>query len=151
MGGISSFEPNINSKIPLEWDNILALDPGKSTGICVVRGNLFGSKTILFGDELWDFLDKTISSEHINKVVIENFLLYAQSIKRLVMDDLLPCRIIGVVEFLCFKHNKPLKKQMATQVKTFWTDDRLKYFGVNASNLHEKDAARHALEFMRKK
>ncbi len=130
-----------------EGENIFAIDPGETSGLCYVCNDVPYFDIVKYGPELYAILDK-IPKMNISVIVCEDYKLYPGMENRLTMDNFIAPKIIGAVEYLCHIARIPLKLQMAAHVKPFWTDARLKEFGYWTSNKHKRDSARHALNFL---
>lgn len=79
-------------------------------------------------------------------IIIEKFTLYPHKAKALINDPMLTPQIIGKIKewFEGFK----IVEQSAQVGKGFWTDTKLKAAGIWPHNRHERDAVRHALQFL---
>ena len=114
-----------NRKIP---KRLLSIDPGKVSGWA-----LFSYEMLYFCGKIkwtqeygWDPIVDKISKLTPDVVVCEDYRIYSG--KRLVQawSPVDTIRIIGAIEFVC-RHDKiKLVKQMATGVKKFVSDDKLK-------------------------
>lgn len=123
----------------------LAIDPGKTTGLCI--GHKDGVSLTLrplqheFNHrELWDYLD-TLGPE---SVICESFEYRNRARAGL---DLTPVELIGVIKL--WAHNGvPLYLQSAAQGKGHFSDQKLKDRGVYKRGVpHGMDATRHLLHW----
>lgn len=96
-------------------------------------------------------------------VVMENYVLYRDRSSNQINSELETPRLLGVLQWFCWKLKQNYSLQLASSVKTRWADDllfreRIIYRDRNVvrhtdSNLtlnsnHERDALRHALHFI---
>ena len=126
----------------------LALDPGGTSGyaICDIESlskiNLYWNQAKLNESELHDLL----SSYEPNFVICEDFEYRNKARSGL---DLTAPRLIGVVKLYCEKTNTKLKLQKAATGKTFWTDQKLRFYDLyRRGTPHGRDAERHLLYWL---
>lgn len=130
--------------------NLLAIDPGKHTGVVEIRNNaLFKASTLDF-TELMDGLN--CGQWIYYKIwIIERFSLYPWKSRSLSFSECLPAQIIGAIKLYSHQQNIKLILQTAGIVKGAITDEHLKSMKIHwfkkLKNKHERDAARHALYF----
>lgn len=122
---------------------ILAIDPGLATG--VVYGTPFSFINATYGfPEVYEKLDLLISSGKFDTVVIENFLISAQTGKKTQATWSL--RIIGMVEYVCLRENVEMVLQTPSAAKNFIDDKKLKKYNMYfRGEGHDRDAGRHFL------
>ena len=93
-------------------------------------------------------------------VVIEDYLLYANKAMSQTNSHFETSRLIGLLQWYCWKNQIPLEFQTASQVKVRWNDEILvfkKFIKKKGNgytlpdgtelNRHCKDAIRHAAHF----
>jgi hypothetical protein len=152
-----------NKMIQLPNINIIAFDPGETTGIArVVNGQLKWTGVMSHEEILQAVATDTLESLHLGPLsmdfhmVYEQFLLYLHRGKSLSYNTLIPVRVIGYLEVWAKRCGLPFYPNMAVHVKQFADDAKLEAFdfmpkrwGPNDETFeHRKDACRHALYFM---
>lgn len=95
-------------------------------------------------------------------VVIEQYVLYKDRAASQTNSQMETCRLIGLMQWWCWKHHQPYVLQLASQVKQRWSDEILLRDGIiyrsgkklfhTQSNLglslsHTRDAFRHAQHY----
>ena len=128
-------------------EKIIAFDPGKVTGICVIYNECAEFGHFEYGSDLFNWLEKLEKNNTFDAYICEDYKVYPGMGERLIMDSIIPARIIGILEYIAHKQSKKFVLQLAAHVKAFWTDDKLKEYGCYSTNKHERDAARHALKY----
>ena len=136
--------------------NILALDPGETSGVAQMIREGDDSLTISQFQKNtsiieWgvDAFDSLISFYTPSFVIIEDYRIYSWRTKEHTWASLHTPRLIGVVECLCRLKRIPLIKQSAQVGKAFVTDARLKEWNLyKVANPHSNDATRHLLQFL---
>lgn len=142
--------------------NILALDPGGTTGVCVFSWP--HSRQIKPREDLSQYLIFTtqINSNHLPKIseelsniivkyspeylIFEHFGLYGHKAQSLIGSDMLTSQVIGIIKIVAYNFNIECIEQMAANVKLFYTDSKLKNHNVYLkATKHARDAVRHAL------
>ena len=134
--------------------NLLAVDPGKHTGIVEIRnGALFRASTL----DPKEMLEGLICGQWIyyKTWIVERFSLYPWKSRALSFSECLPAQLIGAIKLHTCQQNIELVLQTAGVVKGAITDEQLKRMKTDWSgklkNKHERDAARHALYYLIKK
>ncbi len=97
-------------------------------------------------------------------VVIEEYLLYKERSMNQINSKMETCRLIGVMQYICWKLKQDYSMQLASSVKNRWSDELLLREQIlyrNRNNLihtesnlslglgHTRDAFRHAIHFAR--
>ena len=123
---------------------ILALDPGRTTGVAyfpdadefhVEQRELPYSHKALYNH---------LRLVNPDIIVCESFVY-----QRRDKVDLSPVEMIGVTKLYCERAGISYHEQTPSQAKTFWTDKKIKTCGLWVpGNPHAIDAARHLLYFM---
>lgn len=129
--------------------NIIALDPGKTTGVVVKEGGTvvtheqmdFMEVASFFHDYLWAHKDEDV------KVVVEAFIITMHTAKNTQAPWSL--ELIGVFRYLTERiTGGSIILQKPSDAKRFASDERLKLMGYYARGKgHANDAARHLLLF----
>lgn len=136
--------------------HLIAIDPGKMTGWSEVT---YTSDTIvnvtsveLTVEEVWDIFVNTIDypDEHAKPdvIVIEDFRITTGTGKLGSPDWSL--RLIGAVEYICYKNDIKLVKQMPSNAKAFSTNEKLRAVDMwhKGGAGHANDSLRHAMLYM---
>lgn len=123
---------------------ILAVDPGGTTGfVHYERADDSESFIPHQMDDRNEFMwsvDESFAG--LNVVVCEDFRITGQTAKKSPQADAL--KIIGALDYLCFKHEVQFVLQTPADAKRFATDSRLKKAGMwTPGRKHANDAARH--------
>lgn len=122
---------------------ILSLDPGETTGICLLDTpmSVCYSGQIQDEDTLFQFLE----DQDYDEVVIEGFRLSPLKVKHMSHSDLVTVQLIGKVKHWCRRNDVLVSEQSPSQ-KRFFTNDVLRTVGVYQPGMpHANDAVRHAL------
>ncbi len=135
---------------------LVAIDPGHTTGHACFKGTeLSYSKQVRTenmsesGSWMWDVIGVGDSTFHPDRVVIEDYRIYGWRAKHHSWSGVHTARLIGAIEYVCSKHNIMLIKQSAQSGKGFWTDKKLKEFGMHEPGArHSCDAIRHGLHWL---
>jgi len=133
-------------------DTVLALDPGKFTGLALIQPHV---STHVLSSEL--DVDAVVSAfqkirDHVGhqhlEVVMEAFTISERTIKTALSLDALD--LIGYVKLSCTTAGIPFKLQLPAQAKSFATDSKLKAIGWydRTPDGHKNDALRHLLVYM---
>lgn len=137
---------------------IWAIDPGPHTGIFYV---LYGLGQFRYNRVTLDYTDSLVQNPHENlhlwlmqnvnpstdEVVYEPFEFRKEERDREYIDYTTG-EYVGVIALYCQQTGTPSHRQMASQVMSFWTDDKLKRVGLyvpGKEHRHERDATRHWL------
>lgn len=125
---------------------IIALDPGGTTGWCLVnaKGLIIDYGQLV--DEHHAKLYDLLTNEHPDTVICERFMH-----RQTLGVDQTALEYIGVAKLWCEIEQVPLVMQTAAQAKGFWTDTKLKDINLyKANKRHAMDAIRHALVYLMK-
>jgi hypothetical protein len=160
---------------------ILALDPsgayyeGKgTTGWCVYNCDMSCISLAGFIEAkhydtrlgYWDkhlallrkFVERYKNQLHI---VIEDYRLYASKASNQINSSMETCKLIGILQYFCEANQIPYTMQLASEVKTRWTDAILFHKNLivhtkrkctlpdkkTEVNKHARDAIRHAVHY----
>lgn len=131
--------------------NLLAIDPGKATGILEIRNDTFFKSYTLNHAEL----NKSLAYgywAHYNIWVIESFSIYPWKSRALAFSECLPAQIIGAIKLYSYQQDINLTFQNAGLVKGSLTNEQLKDMKIpwlkKLKNQHERDAAKHAIYYL---
>jgi len=139
-----------DDKVPV---SLLCLDPGETTGYAIFHGSKLTSwgqtATVNKDDLLWNNLEEILMSQEHDFVVCENYRVYQHKLDRHSFSAIPTLRLIGAIDYHCWKHHRPVQYQMASQAKAFVTDRKLKEWGFWKEGMkHSRDAIRHGLYFL---
>ena len=129
--------------------SILTLDPGESTGWCL----LTHSNDILAGTKPKDYLTvaQLIENASPDIVVYETFNLYPGKAQKLIWNSFYPCEVIGVIRYICTRDAIPCLGQ-APPVKKYAGPLPKKFVDLSRKERlteHSKDACRHLCYYLR--
>lgn len=129
---------------------ILALDPGGTTGYAVYDSD--DNRCLEIGQfKAWEDLDFLIVSGSMwsppDVVVYEDFRIYPSAAKSLSWQELIAPQVIGVIRYLCERHNVLCEAQMASYRKS----GNRPYVGNAPTTYHERDALLHAIAYARRR
>lgn len=165
----------------MNYELILSLDPSGSftegkgtTGWCIFHTienqiTLGGCLKADHYDKMEVYWDQHLSLIHKYYkrygdkmiVVIEDYLLYASKATDQINSRMETPKLIGILQHYCWQRQIPYHMQMASEVKSRWTDEILahkKYLSKKGRvfiipstgevlNQHCKDAIRHAVHY----
>ena len=124
--------------------NVLAVDPGKATGLAGQYDGEFWS-TILPWYEAMALIEEHLAAGTIELVVCEDYRITKNTLTK-GADAHWPMGGLGIVSYFAEKHGVPAKKYSPSEAKSFSTDDKLKRLGWHKTGPgHDNDAARHLL------
>lgn len=124
---------------------ILSLDPGYTTGYAVGKTTgprkfeFINAGEILF-DSRFEELDRLFKTYQPHHVVIEDFILYKDKAVAQAGSRIPSSRIIGAVDYICFKYGIALTFQTASSRKSVRIPDAIKERFPSA---HARDAYQH--------
>lgn len=131
---------------------ILALDPGKTTGICLatLTDKLYVAphQDMLTLGATYNLLRWFCDARSNNTHIIYEDFEYRNNARMGL--NLVPVKVIGIIELFKEWHEPfvTFTKQSAATGKAFYNDDRLKELGVYAvGKQHGRDATRHLLQW----
>jgi hypothetical protein len=137
---------------------LLALDPGETTGYAVFQGQPETGYDWLAIDQIktWPEHDAysniwmLLQSEKPSLVVNESYRIYDWKSDDHKWSQVNTVQVIGCIWTLCFHYEiQRAGEQSAQNAKGFWTDERLKEFGLYFPAIrHGRDATRHALHYL---
>lgn len=132
----------------------------------IVRGYVSAEKYAC-AEEYWDSILGFIRLNHDKYrnnliVVIEDYILYREESKGQTNSKMETSRLIGAMQYLCWRLKQPYSMQLASQVKHRWSDElllreRILYkegknlkhtqSGMSLGLSHTRDAFRHAQHY----
>lgn len=122
---------------------IIAVDPGKNTGIATfdrVEGTVKATQD-LDQQMTCDMVYELMMVSHVELVVCESFTVTGSKVVTFQPYSL---EIIGMLRWLCERNDVPFVEQTPRDAKTFATDDRLRKMGwYLPGKKHANDAQRH--------
>ena len=132
--------------LPLEQRIIIAVDPGKMTGLANLALGEFNSGQVPLGEYLIN-IDRALEQGMRPTLVCEDFIYTTETAKK--TRQTWSTEGIGVLRFLAQKYDLSFNLQSPASAKRFATDDKLKAMGwYNPSKGgHANDAARHLLVY----
>lgn len=137
--------------------NIMAFDPGETTGFCVFNGaELDEAKQLItktVDDKTFNVLkDEFEVNTHkhalhpVDEVVIEDYRVYGWKTEEHSFAGLHTPKLIGMIITLCIIYKLPYTLRMAQPAKAFVTDQKLEDWKLyNEGQRHSRDAMRHAI------
>lgn len=131
-------------------NNLLSLDPGRTTGYCLARMNV-GTCELAYNEAQLSPADLLLTLQDIEPeaIIYEDFNFRNRQ-KQRDKVDLFSVQLIGVIEaYASLNPSTGLKKQTPAQGKGHYNDDALKRLGLyQQGTVHGRDAARHMLQYM---
>lgn len=140
-------------KLPFKEQNLLALDPGETTGWSNFQNNSDG--LILLGRfgqvKTWPEEDMVKSLTGLfdlikpDTVVYERYAVYAWRAREHTWSNVPTLQIIGCIRTLCLQRGiQNVHEQTAQIAKGFCTDDNLRMWGLyERGQRHARDSIRH--------
>jgi hypothetical protein len=156
---------NEAKKVSPFYGRVLALDPGETTGFAV-----FDSRPDGVGEtakaRLVDWMEINQIKTWPERDCVQNLTALFDRIRPTILvyesyrvydwksDDhkwspVHTTQVIGSIWTLAIQRSIPRCEQSAQNAKGFWTDDRLKDYGIYLKAVkHGRDATRHAMHFL---
>lgn len=153
------------SKEDLYLGRVLALDPGETTGWCLMQ-LVKGNSDVLRAAEVRPsycagqvltspvehavtILTKLIDEQKPDHIVYEDYKVYAWKTKDHSWASLHTPQLIGTIRTIASQKGIPTSCEMAQQPKQFVTDEKLREWGIYLRGLkHARDAMKHAIYFL---
>lgn len=134
---------------------ILSIDIGETTGYTFSRNSkILESDQITFynkKDILFSQIEYLLMKHSISYAICESYRVYSHKLKTHANSDIVTLRMIGIIQYICFKMAIPLKFQSASEAKTIVTDSRLKECNLFLKGKrHARDSIRHTILFLLK-
>lgn len=136
---------------PLE-QNILSLDPGETTGWATLQDghkiqvSQQPTKSVVQG---FKWLEEQLLCQPTDHIRCEDYRVYEWKAADHSWSPVHTIRWIGAIEVLAYLERVPLTFCMAQHAKAWWTDEKLKHFGLWPTGLrHGRDALRHLLYYI---
>ena len=127
--------------------SVLAVDPGRTTGFVIWRdGERFEKE--LDAETFLAYIAPSIEKGEFDYVVCERYIITTQTAK--LSQAPWSLEQIGVLRFLCARHNIPFVLQNVSDAKRFANEQRLKQirWARPKGGGHARDAQRHLLLFL---
>jgi len=127
--------------------SVLAVDPGRTTGFVIWRDDARVEKE-LEASRFLEYVAPLIERGEIDFVVCERFIITTQTAK--FSQAPWSLEQIGVLRFLCKRHDVSFVLQNVSDAKRFATDERLNTINWKRpkGGGHARDAQRHLLLFL---
>jgi hypothetical protein len=133
---------------------IIAFDPGTFIGVAWADGfrgeggvwNIYVDTSVVIWPSLTAVSDIEGGITLAKIVSAEEFKIYAHKAQALAWDGVPAARVLGFIEAMALKYDRPFVSYMAAQAKTVVTDDFMRerlISGAVPRNRHERDALRH--------
>lgn len=140
-------------KVKLLEGNLLALDPGETTGYCI-----FNPQGVLIAqgqERTWPLescipvISKLLEAYQPKAVVFESYQVYSWKTEDHSWSQIPTVQVIGCVKTLIILANISYFQQTAQVAKQFVSDQRLKDWNMWFVGIrHARDAIRHACYFL---
>ena len=140
---------------------VLALDPGKSTGVAVLdypeeekpnplsMANPNEMLKLSTEKHLWYGINELLEEYNPDIVVYESFRLYKHKSKQKINSEMPTSKVIGVIAYLTELCGIPNYRQSANLGKGFYDDKKLKMMDLyDLGSPHKRDSLRHALHYV---
>jgi hypothetical protein len=132
---------------------ILAFDPGQTTGYAYANYSISQHRIerLVAGEMTFPELVQQWASVPFSTakvVIVEDWRIYPNKRGAFVLQHQWAPEMIGVIRALALEHNNldDVVRQMASQAKHQWPNDRLEAHGYDTRG-HAKDALRHLLTY----
>lgn len=129
---------------------IVGVDPGKTTGLCVLSATTPLDARVLFHAQVpVEDMPRTFSALldafEVDYVALERFTISGETVKKSRTSA--PMDVIGGVKFLCQLHDPEVEvvQQSRSDAKTAYPPERLAELGILVQGTHARDAAKHAM------
>lgn len=128
---------------------VLGLDPGETTGMCLMVGTRLEReeqlKTKTVEDGI-DILQKVLDELSPDVIAYEDYRVYAWEVEKHKWAALHTPKLIGSIIAISRMSGIECVGRMAYAAKNFVTDDKLKAWGLyTKGKRHARDATRHAV------
>lgn len=140
--------------------NLLALDPGETTGFATFYGaDIIGGYHVDWREidqlKTWPMKDAITNLEALigwgkfDCVVMESYRIYSWMSDDHKWSPVNTIQLIGAIQTLCIQRNIPYIFQSAQIAKQFVTDELLKKLGLYQKGIrHGRDATRHGVYYL---
>lgn len=131
---------------------IVALDPGKVTGLATLRPEDVGRPGFFesWQTDTWDAVAWVeLRVAHVEAVICEDYIITMQTLKK-TRGENWSLESLGALRYMCRKADKPLVVQAPADAKKFSTDTKLKTAKMwhPTPGGHANDAARHLMLYL---
>jgi hypothetical protein len=128
--------------------NILAVDPGKRTGLATWSNGHFEAWDVDGWPDAVNYITTAVPHEFgsgIDLLVCESIVITAQTAKK-SQDVLTSVEQIGVCRYVSMKHGVEFQLQSPGEAKSFGTDAKLRAMSMwTEGSDHARDATRHLI------
>lgn len=131
--------------------NIIALDPGETTGFAHWDGARFELMQFETKDvgEAYGLLDDIVTLYKPDHIRAEEYRVYGWMADQHSWSVLHTPQLIGAIKALAYQKGIPLSFKLAQHAKALWNDDNLKRSALySPGQKHARDALRHACLYM---
>ena len=153
--GILPFRKLLEARRGADWVPpvvLLCLDPGETTGFAVFEDGHLATSGQMVGNEessIYNQLSNLFITIKPNRVLIEDYRIYADKANTHTWNPLITVRVIGGVEMLCAMMDIRIHYQMASTAKGFCDNTKLQAWNMySKGNRHATDAIRHGCYFL---
>ena len=143
--------PPLNKLVPSSRRKlkVLGLDPGETTGMCLMTGEVLEEEAQLRTNNIEagiHCLSEVLENYAPDVVAYEDYRVYAWEAEKHKWAALHTPKLIGALVTLCLLKEIPCYGRMAYAAKNFVTDEKLKAWGLyTKGKKHTRDATRHAV------
>jgi len=138
------------------YGRLLAVDPGETTGYCVLDVTHESIKLLIQGQILAWPIERSITHlTHIfttqlpTEVVYEAYHIYSWRLEEHRFSEVPTIQIIGCLKTLAFQRGLRVSHQTAQVGKSFFKDEMLRRVDMYYEGQpHARDSLRHALQFI---
>lgn len=142
-------------RLPKKPITILGLDPGETTGYCVMSTGASETafttgqlKTSTIEDAI-PYMKGFLQDRVIDVIVCEDYRVYSWKSDQHKWANLHTPQLIGCIKTMAYLHDTPIHLQMAVEAKDFCTDEKLQKWGMyQEGQRHARDAIRHATSYL---
>lgn len=108
----------MNTPRPMRW---LSIDPGdRHVGLATWQGDECLAAVEVDPTKLIEILESFCAAGILETVVYEKFALYAWNEKSMAGNEFLTSQMIGVIKYVCWKHDVPVVGQFASEHKRIY-------------------------------
>jgi hypothetical protein len=137
----------------IQWipEYTLCLDPGHTTGYAVFNNRVLidSGQIATKPDDYASWNSFLIEYKKVSHIIIEDYKIYSNKTDIHANADLWVPNLIGAAGLFAVQNSIPVTKQMASLVKPFCTDDKLKiWYMFDRGKRHANDAIRHGVYWL---
>jgi hypothetical protein len=126
----------------------LAIDPGLTTGVAILDGELGITTLQLQPTELYEFITNMGDRLDVfDAIVCEAYMISPDTLRK--SRQLWSLELIGFMRYVAWRSNITFKLQQASAAKKFVTNEMLKKYGLFIPGRdHANDALRHLVIYL---